>query len=150
MSIKKKAIIIDLDGTLVNNAKRVQGVDGSQTADWDAFNALSRFEPVNKWCVEIVERFQNDHTIVFLTARSGSAYVKKITEMWLDENMPATPYVLIMRHEDDRSQDFIFKEDAYKKQIEPFYDVLFAVDDKMVIAELWRKLRIPALHCESY
>lgn len=150
--MKQQAIIVDLDGTLCDNSYRVQYVDGSQKKDWDKFNALSANDPVVEWCLDLVKGFDNQgYHIVFLTARQGTDSTKKITEEWLDRNVkPYVPhYSLVMRDVGDYRTDFITKQDLYMQKVAPFYDVAFAIDDKLSVCQMWRSLGIAALHCKD-
>lgn len=150
--MKKQAIIVDLDGTLANSGHRVRFVDGSEKRDWDKFNALSAYDPINEWCLEIVKAFNDrGYKIVFLTARSDSKSTRKITETWLATHVgPSIDYELIMRPGDDFRSDFITKQDLFNKHILSKYDVLFAIDDKKVVSNMWRENGITALHCDEY
>lgn len=149
---RKKAIIIDLDGTLVDNAGIDHGIDGSSMTpdEWDAFNMKSKDAPANRWCLEIIKSMGENVEIIFLTARHGSAPIYAMTAQWLYTHLPYKQHKLFMRDKKDSRPDYIFKEDIYLKMIEPHYDVIFAVDDKRVICDMWRKLGVTALHCEDY
>jgi predicted secreted acid phosphatase len=150
--LKTKAIIVDLDGTLANSGHRVRYVDGSQKKDWDKFNALSAYDPIHEWCLEIVNQFNRaGYKIIFLTARSDSQSTRKITETWLSTHVgPGVDYELIMRAGDDFRTDYITKRDLFQQHVMPKYDVLFAIDDKLAVCNMWRDMGITALHCEEY
>lgn len=148
--MRQKAIIVDLDGTLCDNAYRVKYVDGSQKKDWNKFNALSAGDPVIEWCRDLVKGFHYlGYRIIFLTARTESMGTRQITEKWLSDHIgPYVPdYDLIMRAEKDFRTDFITKQDLYMQHVAPKYDVAFAIDDKQAVCDMWRGLGITALHC---
>lgn len=147
----QRAIIVDLDATLADNGHRTMYVDGSQQKDWNAFNALSAFDPHNEWCREIVMAFHAmGYKIIFLTARSGTESTKKITLEWLTNHIGVhVPYELIMRDEKDFRPDYVTKQDLYTMKVAPYYEVLFAIDDKKIVVDMWRELGITALHCSN-
>jgi hypothetical protein len=55
-----------------------------------------------------------------------------------------------MRPADERRPDYVIKEEIFNEQIKPFYNVSFAIDDKRVVCDMWRKLGVTALHCADY
>jgi predicted secreted acid phosphatase len=149
----QKAVIIDLDGTLVNNTVRTRFVDASQIKDWDAFNRSLEHDTPSEWCRRLVYAMASKDThIIFLTARTGSKATKDITSSWLTQNMGELNgnYTLLMRDENDTRPDFVSKQDIYTTNIMPYYEVLFAVDDKSMVCNMWRSLGITTLHCEDY
>lgn len=148
----RRAIIVDLDGTLCNNSHRVMYVDGSQPKDWDKFNTLCAFDPHNDWCLDLVNSFNLlGHKIVFLTARSGSEVTKKMTDTWLMTHVgPGVDYELLMRKDGDFRPDYVVKQEIYMNDIAPRYEIVLAVDDKKRVCDMWRDLGIAALHCEGY
>lgn len=146
----QNAIIVDLDATLADNAHRTKYVDGSQQKDWNTFNALSAYDPHNEWCKELVIAFSMlNYKIIFLTARSGSEETRKVTVEWLANHVSGIPYELIMRDEGDYRPDYITKQELYTMKVAPYYNVLFAVDDKKAVVDMWRDLGITALHCSN-
>ena len=142
--MKKKAIIVDLDGTLSDSSHR-QHFMTQKKKDWDAFyNALSD-DPPNKWCLELSDNFYNSgYSIVLVTGRPSN-YIDK-TEVWLDLNQVSYER-LIMRTEGDYRPDYIIKQEIYEKHIKNEFDVLFAVDDRKQVVDMWRKNGITCLQC---
>lgn len=143
---KPKAIIVDLDGTLADDSARRPLYDLPKR-DWDHINDLSANDSPNRWCQEIVSCFANcGYEILFVTARNSKA--RSITKGWLDKNV-SCQYKLWMRPEQDFRPDFIIKEDLYRLHIEPYFDVVFCVDDKSTVVEMWRKIGLVCLQCEE-
>ncbi len=150
----QKAVIIDLDGTLACS----QHVDGFRKptggTDWPAWIAATAYATVNEWCLEIVKAFHaQGYTIIFLTARSDAYNGREITTNWLNMQLATaniSDYKLIMRPADDYRKDFIIKTELFYTQVLPYYEVLFAVDDKREVVDMWRNLGVTALHCADY
>lgn len=149
------AVIIDLDGTLVANQYRL-AVLYSQTdyskIDWDKWNEESRFDPHAIWCLELVSAMsKHGYHILFVTGRSGTPITEAITREWLSHHVPGhIDWSIIFRPPNDHRNDNDIKYDLYLNQIEPIYEVLFAVDDRKINAEMWRSLGITALQCAEF
>lgn len=52
-----------------------------------------------------------------------------------------------MRKTGDYRKDCIVKEEIYRKDIEPIYDILFCVDDRKQVVDAWRELGLTCLQC---
>ena len=135
--IKKRAIIVDLDGTLVHNP------------DWDGtldgfYQNITEGVPIY-WCQDLVERYSKDTEIIFLTARSD-AY-RSITNCqlrtWFD-----IKYQLYMRDKDDLRADYEVKKD-YIIELKKQYDILFCIDDNIGNCAMYRELDLVALHVQQ-
>lgn len=141
---KKRGLIIDLDGTLCNNEHR-HHVYMQKPRDWDKINSLAEFDLANEWCMEIIHKFQEaGYRIVFLTGRGEDA--REITEKWLSKHVPVYDK-LLMRAKRDYREDTEVKEEIYRAEIEPFYDILFCVDDRRPVVDMWRKIGLTCLQC---
>jgi hypothetical protein len=147
--MKHKAIIVDIDGTISDGSWRILGKDLS-TIDWNQENLKSLHDQPFDWCVKLVNLFYKDgYKIIFLTARTGTVECYQVTHQWLSSHLDI-PYELFMREEHDQRDDDIIKQDIYYKHIEPSFDILFAIDDKPEVIDMWRNLGITALHCRDY
>jgi hypothetical protein len=162
---KKQAIIVDIDGTLANCDHRRHFVDGThEKQDWRSFYESMRTDTVNEWCKQIAYKF----TPIFVSGRPEE--YREITIDWLDKNgfeksIPRfTTYIggeykpleisevimerpLFMRKTGDYRCDTIIKEEIYREHIEPYYEILFIVDDRKKVVDMWRRLGLVALHC---
>ena len=147
--MKKKAIIVDLDGTLCNTKHRNHILE-TNPGNWDKFNEGIPFDIPNPWCMEIVENFAKEgYHILFVTGRNSNTH--DATEQWLRTYLnPTVQWDLHMRPDHNYIADTIIKTNIYFTKILPFYDVVFCVDDKRSICDLWRSLGLVALHCEDY
>lgn len=144
MSTKKKAIIVDLDGTLCDVNHRVHHVKGHKK-NWKAFNELMVHDELNHWCFELMEGMQaKGYKILFVTGR-GEAY-REHTEAWLFKHQVRYEY-LYMRALIDYREDSDVKEEIYRNLIEPHYQVLFVIDDRDSVVTRWRELDLTCLQC---
>jgi predicted secreted acid phosphatase len=152
--MKQKAVIVDIDGTISNSPHVAQFTSPEGKVDWEAWISSTRFAPINEWCKEICVAMQRrGYRLIFMTARSSNFNGHEITREWLNNHLNSEgifEYELMMRPKDDFRPDSEIKQDLYWTSVYPHYDVLFAVDDKHNIIDLWRNLNIPALHCADY
>ena len=130
------AIICDLDGTLAIN-DHGRGWFDCTDCDKDSLN-----EPVAavvRWAED------NGYKIIFLSGREEKYF--EPTQRFLnkygfvvgpegDEN-----YELIMRKTGDNRKDSIIKKELYEKYLKPMnYHVLFILDDRTQVVEMWREM----------
>ncbi len=151
----KKAIIVDLDGTLCNIYHRKKYIDGSLgKKDWDKFYEKCSEDNINLWCSLIIKSVQdvyesNEETfcIFFITGRPEK--YRNITNEWLDFYMRGRNINLFMRPDNDFTKDSIIKKNIFEKQIKGKYDVLFAIDDRQQVVDMWREEGLVCLQCDK-
>lgn len=148
--MNRRAIIVDLDGTLCNKEWRHHLYE-TDRCDWTEINKAMIHDQPNEWCLEIVKLFaMQNYKIIFLTGRSAVEDSKTITEKWLMTHVgPGVDYQLLMRPEGDDRDDTVIKSEIFFRDIAPLYDVLFAIDDRQSVVQMWRDLDIPCLDCAS-
>lgn len=152
------AFICDLDGTIALHSKE-------ERAHYD-YTLVSNDRP-NAPIISIVQRLIYSNIPdgyflrpVFVTGRAdaNNGQVRRDTIDWLIENVNINPSyfdgnVLFMRPEflkdrpgkRDYRPDFEVKEEIYHNDIEPAYDIRFAIDDRPQVLKMWHKLNIPTL-----
>ena len=146
MGKKPNAIIIDLDGTLCNNNHRRHLVE-KEKKEWGEFMASMIHDTPNDWCAEIIKLFQGSNTadVIYVTGRDDSYY--DITRNWLFENNLWVGRLYMRRFKDYR-KDTIVKKEIYHSVIAPNYNILFAIDDRQQVVDMWRSLGITCLQCD--
>jgi FMN phosphatase YigB (HAD superfamily) len=148
--MKRRAIIVDLDGTLCNKDWR-QHLYDKENRNWNEINKAAEFDQPHEWCMEIVRLFaMQNYKIIFLTGRSATKDSKGVTERWLMTHVgPGVDYELLMRPARDHRDDTVVKSEIYCEKIAPLYDVLFAVDDRLPVVQMWRDIGVACLDCAS-
>lgn len=137
--MKYKAIICDLDGTLANIDHRRHHVEGAKK-DWKAFFAGIVGDELNTMVDRYLDAVTGSHRILLVTGRPAE-YVS-VTETWLLDNR-VSYNELFMRPAGDFRPDEIIKEEIYRTEIEPHYDVKLVLDDRAKVVKMWRSLGLP-------
>ncbi len=144
----QKAIIVDIDGTLALADNR--NIFDDTKIHTDIVN-----EPV-KWLINQLfwnggefqtsapyERIE-DVKIIFLTGREATDACLTATDKWLKDNSGVRDYKLIMRKEGDHRKDSIVKPELYNEHVKDQYNVMFVLDDRDSVVDMWRKdLKLP-------
>lgn len=143
MKHKRKALIVDLDGTLCNVDHRRPLVTNGNN-NWKNFFEQMTNDTPNEWCVEICNRFY-PMEILFITGRPDS--YRQITDEWLGRYHFFEPALLYMRARKDFRADHIVKKEIYEKHIQSKYEILFVVDDRASVVKMWRELGLVCLQC---
>lgn len=132
---KPLAIMCDLDGTLCINDQ------GRSPFDYYA----ARHDGVNPAVAETLWSFVETNPyvdIIFISAREE--YGRQTFLDWLRHHMTICSWQgdvrLYMRQNGDHRRDAIVKKEIYKRHIEPFWDILFVLDDRKQVVDMWRSL----------
>lgn len=142
----KKAIIVDIDGTLSNNDHRQHFIAGEKK-DWKSFSESCHLDKINAWCQYLVNGMQmNDAVIIYVSGRSEE--YKPPTKNFINEHCELN-YHLYMRKSGDYRADTIIKEEIYNEHIKGKYHVLFCVDDRPSVCRMWRSLGLTVLQCND-
>ena len=147
--VKPTAVLVDVDGTLVDVSGILHYVDGSlgttkagkPIKNFDKFHASSAFCPPNQQAIDYCERAHAaGHAIVIVTARMDQW--RTATIEWLNAELDV-PYVgPHMRRDRDYRKDVVVKTEIHAKLTDR-YDIVGAIDDNPNVIALWESLRIP-------
>jgi len=132
---KEKAIIVDLDGTLVEMEHRVPLIK-QNPPDWKNFMEQIPADKVNHWCHELLKAFSSrEYKIIIITGRGERC--DGLSKQWLnDHNIKYDEYY--SRKSKDRRDDAQVKKEIYLEQIKNRFDVLFVLDDRLSVVKMWR------------
>lgn len=146
--LKQHAIIVDLDGTLYDARERQQKHLLSGKKDFDAFHRDAKDDPPNWWCLQLVQAMRDQGFFPLFVSGRDDAH-RAETEEWLKLQLLVEPweYRLIMRATGDYTADDVLKEKFYRDLIDPYYSVLFCVDDRRRVVDMWRRIGLTCLHC---
>lgn len=143
--MKTSAIIIDFDGTLCDAMGRRHYVTG-EDKNYDRFYEAAAFCQPNWWCVQIIKRFRIDYKIIIVTGQPVK--FKDNIKFWMMKYGIHYDH-LWCRATDDFRKDAVIKKELYEKSIEPDHEVLFCIDDRKQVVDMWRSLGLTVLQCEE-
>lgn len=134
----KAAIIIDLDGTLCDVSHRVHFVK-SAAPDWQGFFDACSDDTPNAAIVALIDMAaQQNIPILFVSGRPETHRTQ--TEDWLCLHELGDYTELLMRAAGDHRQDAVVKRELYETHIAGRYQILFTVDDRKQVVQMWRDL----------
>lgn len=148
-----KVVVCDLDGTLANVEHRRPLVNpDTKSIDfkphWAKFFREMVNDDVNLWCAELLYGMSERYPIIYATGRPYEYY--KETLDWLDSNCLRFPGDnIFFRPLKDHRKDNIIKEIILEFEIKPRYDILFVVDDRKQVVDMWRHHGYTVLQCDN-
>jgi len=144
MKIKTEAIILDLDGTLCDNTERSNII--ADPREWTHLYTSIPNDKLNTWAYELaVNMSVNGLNVLLVTGRP--AKYRKTTNNWLKTHCEVKFYdSLYMRLNNDFRPDHFVKKDILKTILLK-HDVLFAIDDRVSVCNMFYDEGITALYC---
>ena len=127
----KPAVVCDIDGTLAIKGDR-------SPYDWKNVGV----DAVNQDVAGLFGMLGSGITKIIISGRDGSCRAE--TEKWLDDNCISYD-VLLMRTTNDNRKDSVIKRELYEANIKDKYNVLFCLDDRDSVVELWRSLGLTCM-----
>lgn len=132
--MKKKCIIVDIDGTLADVEHRRHFVAGNKP-HWKRFFDAMVDDPVIEEVKDIVNRYVGHYTIILCSGRPSD--YEEQTTTWLKDN--AIYYDrLYMRTAGDYRSDVIVKREMLN-EIRKEFDIFFVLDDRQEVVDMWRE-----------
>lgn len=127
-----QAILCDIDGTLAH-------MDTRSPYDWERVGE----DTLDMTVASILDVYhQRGVKIVLLSGRDGIC--RPHTEAWLRRWQ--VPYdSLYMRTPHDNRKDTLIKQELFESHIRATYHVLFVLDDRNQVVEMWRGLGLKTL-----
>lgn len=136
-SINKEAIIVDLDGTLSDISHREHHVRGKGNKNWKAFFEGIAGDKKNEAVVALYDMaVKGGYTVILLTGRPEDYRIP--SEEWLREHKLDDYFALFMRPHNVNKPDTEVKGDIYDRFIKPHFKVLFTVEDRDQVVQMWR------------
>lgn len=135
---KLDAVIFDRDGTLFS-VEHHMGVKNGKSGplDWGSFNANCADDCVVPAVAALWHALNTD---IFRIVTSGREDHTRPGMLLAMERHGIDPDLFYMRKTGDNRKDSIVKKEIYDTLIEPYYNVLFVVDDRPQVVEAWREI----------
>ncbi len=140
--MKTSAVIVDVDGTLVDVRGIRHHVTGpSKSRDFDAFHTASADCPPIMETITWVEQMADaGHQIIVVTARMERW--RTLTQRWIDRHVTRPIADLVMRADRDFRPDYEVKREIHAALTERF-DIHHACDDNPSVIQLRNEVGIP-------
>lgn len=138
-----QAVIFDIDGTLSDPTHRLHYVK-DKPYNWPAFfDSMGEdgcHDPI-RW---LLLRLKDQARIIITTGRPETHRAQ--TEAWLKEH-GITFDALYMRAAEDYRQDAVVKSQILDGIVADGYEVVFCVDDRQQVVDMWRERGLTCLQC---
>ena len=143
-----KTVIFDIDGTLANIDHRLHHIKNENTS-WDAFHAACEHDVPKKNIIEFL-RCMDDagHNIILSSGRPED--IRDKTERWLEYyEIPFNK--MFMRPNECYVPDNALKRAWLDKgDFGPIGDILFVVDDRDKMVQMWRGAGLTCLQVDQW
>jgi hypothetical protein len=124
-------IICDIDGTI---AKMGYAEGRRGPYDWDRVDE----DDPNQVIIDLVKLlYSSGRDIIFVSGRMEQARIP--TMQWIRRHLNIPAIQLFMRPDGDFRPDSVVKREIYERNIVPFYDVEFVLDDRNKVVKMWRE-----------
>lgn len=131
-----EAIICDIDGTIAEKGDRDRFDESKVGVD----------KPIPS-IIDILKTYKRSKLIQIIIVSGRHVTCKRETELWLMNNN--IPYDhLFMRPADNNDKDVLIKEEIYNTKINGKYNILFVLDDRNQVVDLWRRLGLKCLQVD--
>lgn len=138
-STKPKAIIVDIDGTIAHRKDR-------SPYDWKRVGEDEPDKVIRDllWFITSYADFYQDDDIEIIYLSGRDSVCRQETMDWLNlHNFPDG--MLYMRAENDVRKDSIVKYELFDTHIRNNYNVLFVLDDRNQVVQMWRDIGLKCL-----
>ena len=106
---------------------------------------------MNEWCRSLIKAMVFDDVEVHIvSARPESLYTK--TAQWLLRNGVSSEKVLLhlLRKDNDFTPDHKLKKEWLNSGVMNKEDILFVVDDRQRVVDMWRQEGLVCLQCDRW
>jgi hypothetical protein len=140
---KTDAFLLDVDGTCAINDGHRHIHDYSRVI----------YDKPNKSVITVAEAVSLKLQPVVMSGRPDQTQVRYDTLDWFYTYTKLDSFPLFMRPEflkdnpdkRDYRKDYIVKEELYREKVEPYFNIWFAIDDRLGVCRMWHRLGIPLL-----
>ena len=140
--MKRKAIIVDVDNTLIDirHLEALYIPNNPQESDYIQLEKVYNQGIAIKETIDIVNKFiKDDYTILIVTARRDKPQIKRDLKLFIQDNFKnaKSDQIKLFLAPICEEPDYVVKEKIFNKHIKDNYDVYLALDDRDTILSLW-------------
>lgn len=142
-----KTILFDIDGTLADLNGRQKFLKQAKP-DWQSFNAKMEEDLPNFPVVALYKALYESKKFEIILVSGRQERFRKVTQTWLAwHEIPFN--TLLMRADDDQRPDWQVKQDILKTLQAQGKEILFTIDDRQSVVDMWRNDGITCLQCQK-
>ena len=142
-----KTILFDIDGTLADLNGREKYLK-QERPDWRNFNAKMEEDLPNTAVVSLYRALYESGKFEIILVSGRQERFRKVTETWLAWH--EIPFdTLLMRADTDQRPDSEVKQDILNALKVQGKEILFTVDDRQSVVDMWRANGITCLQCQK-
>ena len=139
--MKKKAIIVDVDGTIATH----YDASGKLMREHHDYSLVYEDRPIPE-IIELVKFYHKAGYHVLITS-GRMDHCKQDTINWLVLHGVPHQQVIMRKFKDFRPDDEV-KLDLYEEFIEPDYEVRLVLDDRQRVVDMWRRIGLRCLQVD--
>lgn len=141
----KDIVIFDIDGTLADIEHRRTFLEGDKP-DWIRFHSSVDGDLPNIPVVELYKTLWESDRFQLVLASGREEKWRAFTENWLFWNHIPFDRLLMRANGDNRADHFI-KQEFHDALVARGDRILFVVDDRQQVVDMWRRNGITCLQC---
>jgi predicted kinase len=142
-----EAVIFDIDGTLADLTHRIHHISGGKR-DWLAFFEALSDDTIYSDILRLNHMINMARGVSIILVSGRPETYRTRTEKWLSDN-DVYWTDLYMRTAGDHRADYIVKSQILDKLIADGVNVLFVVDDRQSVVNMWRERGLTCLQCRE-
>jgi hypothetical protein len=134
-----------LDGTLADITHRRRHLTAPQP-DWAAFNNEMLSDDPNIPIVTLYRALWESKQFKLLIVSGREEDYRGATETWLSQHQ-LSHHGLYLRASKDYRADYLIKQEILQEILAADHDILFTVDDRQQVVDMWREQGLTCLQC---
>ena len=150
LPFRQDTVVVDLDGTLADVNHRIPLVK-TDHPDWDEFYKRVADDKLNVWCKKLIKGMrESGHRVVIVSARPQT--LLEVTSSWLYKHGVIVDNIFMLREVNKGKIDFTPDRELKRRWLAKYGKerVLFAVDDRQRVVDMWREEGVVCLQCQSW
>lgn len=136
--MRQPAAIFDRDGTLFS----VDGPTDDNDVTWDNFNSSIRFDAPVPAVHGLWHSIRPGVARLVVSGRDG-AFAHAMRDSFAKHDI--VPDRFFHRRPGDHRKDHVVKAEILDRLILPHFDVLYVIDDRPTVVDMWRSRGLPVL-----